>query len=187
LTINYKLLKILWPWIGADSLYLRPRLPWLREKNENMDNDKNNNKKIASLAAALVALVAVSGIAFSSFAQDDSAANDTNNCFGPKRMGAWQNLSDDEKAALEAGREARQEAVRAALEAGDYQAWQEAVGENSPFYGKITTEEDFAKLTKAHSYLEKGRALMEELGVEKGFGPGMGMFGGYGRRGGMGK
>jgi hypothetical protein len=147
-----------------------------------------NNKKITTMAAAMVALVAVSGVAFSTFAQDDANSANGNKFFGEKRMGAWQNLSDAEKTELEAGREARRaeaearhEAVEAAMDAGDYNAWLAAHNGDEPILEKINAD-NFPTLVKAHNYFENGRALMEELGVERGMGKGMG---GHGLKGGM--
>ena len=133
-------------------------------------------------AAALVALVAVTGIAFMSFAQDETTDTTADKPPCEFRMHEWQNLTEEERAQLEEQMEARraemqakQEAVQAAITAGDYYAWVEAVGEDCPILEKIN-EDNFSRYVEAHNYMEQGRAIMEELGVEHG---GFGKFGGH--------
>lgn len=65
----------------------------------------------------------------------------------------------------------RREAVLAALEAGDYSAWLEVVGEDCPLTDKIT-EDNFFKLVEAHNLMQEAREIMEELGITKGMGMG---------------
>lgn len=62
----------------------------------------------------------------------------------------------------------RHAAVRAALEAGDFDAWQEAMGERGPV--KLITEENFDEFVEMHEALEAGDsaradALRAELGL----------------------
>ncbi|MFC1615672.1 hypothetical protein ACFL21_00895 [Patescibacteria group bacterium] len=64
----------------------------------------------------------------------------------------------------------KMEGVKAALEAGDYQAFLDAVPEDAPIREKIT-EENFAKMLEAHQLMESGdkegaKAIMEELGIK---------------------
>ena len=137
-------------------------------------------------AAALVALIAVIGIAFSSFALDDTADTTADTPCGFK-MHKWQNLSEEEQADLKAqweakrtDMEAKKEAVKAAIEAGDYDAWVEAVGEDCPMLDKIN-EDNFSRFVEAHNYMEQARVIFEELGIKK---DGFGKFGGHmGKRG----
>ena len=154
-----------------------------------MAGGKINMKKSNILmtgSAALVALIAVTGIALSSFAQDETTPDTTVDTPCGFRMHKWQNLSEEEKVELQEQREARRaemeakrEAVRAALEANDYQAWAQAVGEDSLMLEKIN-EDNFSRFVEAHNYMEQGRAIMEELGIEKGV---FGKFGHMGMRG----
>ena len=138
-------------------------------------------------SAALVALIAVTGIALSSFAQDETTPDTTVDTPYGFRMHKWQNLSEEGKAELEAQREARraemqseQEASQAAISANDYDAWVEAVGEDCPMLGKIN-EDNFSRFVEAHNYMKQGRAIFEELGIERG---GFGKFGSHmGKRG----
>ncbi len=74
------------------------------------------------------------------------------------------------------------EAVRQAMESGDYQAWVSAV-QNTPnggerILGVIDSEEDFNRLAESHQKMQEGdiegaREIKEELGLpEKRKGPG---------------
>ncbi len=74
------------------------------------------------------------------------------------------------------------EAVRQAMESGDYQAWVSAV-QNTPnggerILGAIDSEEDFNRLAESHQKMQEGdiegaREIKEELGLDmKGKGPG---------------
>ncbi|MBW2973739.1 hypothetical protein KY346_05065 [Candidatus Woesearchaeota archaeon] len=68
----------------------------------------------------------------------------------------------------------QQDAVHAALDAGDYAAWKEAISNlehNSELAEKIT-EDNFDTFVKMHNKLEEAKELAEELGLER---PGLGM------------
>ncbi|MDP3899813.1 MAG: hypothetical protein Q8Q23_01900 [bacterium] len=76
---------------------------------------------------------------------------------------------------------ANHQAVMAAIENGDFAAWQEAVGDGPK--ADLITEENFSKLSELHSLvrdgkLEEAKALQAELGL-----PAMGHFGMMGRMG----
>lgn len=87
--------------------------------------------------------------------------------------------------AMHEERHAAREAVKAAIAAGDYDAFLDAVGD-TPMAEQITSEADFEKLMEAHELMESGdreaaKEIMDELGFEgprggdKGFGgPGRG-------------
>ncbi len=67
----------------------------------------------------------------------------------------------------------RVSAVREAVERGEYATWRQLT-EGMPIGALIKTEEDFEKLTYAHSlledgYVEEAHTLMRELGIEKPF------------------
>lgn len=129
---------------------------------------------IISSAAALVALIAVSGFAFGSFAADGDTTTDDTAFTRPCLMGG---LSGENREQFLASREefraemdARRETVQAALRAGDYDAWVEAVGEDAPILEQINRD-NFNRFVEARQYMEQGREIMEELGVEgRGFG-----------------
>jgi hypothetical protein len=138
-------------------------------------------------AAALVALVAVTGIAISTFAQD--AATDTTEdmpCY--QGVHQWLNLTDGQKAELEAKkqemlalREANHEKIEAAMEEG-YDAWVEAItevqGAGAPILNQINGD-NFSRFVEGHNYMEQGREIFEELGINRGFGK-RGMHGRHG-------
>jgi hypothetical protein len=74
------------------------------------------------------------------------------------------------KAAMKAHHAEKKEAVQAALQNGDYDAFLEAV-EGSPLSNTVDTPEEFALFTEAHDLREAGdkqaaREIMEELGFE---------------------
>jgi len=90
----------------------------------------------------------------------------------------WQNLSEEDKAKLEADREVRQQEaesrraeVDAAINANDYQAWVTAVGADSPMAQKVTAA-NFSRFSEAHKLMTQARDIMSEIGLEQG--PGMG-------------
>lgn len=91
------------------------------------------------------------------------------------KMGVWKmgQLSEDQQAAIEARQQAM-EAVMAAIENGDYNAWLEAV-ENVNLGVKFTeliTEENFSKFVEMHQLMQEAQEIREELGI-----------GGWGRMG----
>lgn len=60
------------------------------------------------------------------------------------------------------------EAAIAALDNNDFAAWQKAVG-TSPIVSKIDAN-NFPRLVEAHNLQKQARGIMEELGLERGFG-----------------
>lgn len=70
---------------------------------------------------------------------------------------------------------AHMEAMKAALDAEDYSAWQEAAPERAKEI--IDTQEEFDRLIEAHNHMEEGnfesaREIFEELGLKRGSGEG---------------
>ena len=148
------------------------------------------SKIILTVAAALVALVAVSGVVLYSHAQDEGEATDPTR---PFMMGKFPNLTDEQKAEMEAKREefmAEREAARQKMSAAigeGYGAWAQAVrearGDNDPILGQITAD-NFNRFTEGHEYMEKARDIFSELGIERGMGGmGKGKFGRMGKGG----
>ena len=97
--------------------------------------------------------------------------------FMKMRAGGQINLSAEEKAELEAKREAnrtealaRHEAALSAVKAGDYQAWKLAVGEDHPWAEKITAD-NFARFVEAHNLRLEADEIFAELGLEARMGP----------------
>lgn len=139
-------------------------------------------------AAALVALTAVVGMSISAFAQGnppDGAFQRGMNLTDEQRTqiheamktkmeelgidtSEMQNRWEDREA-KRAERQANHEAVEAAIDANDYEAFAAAIGDNSPFSGKIN-KDNFERFVKAHNLMEEGRQIMEDLGVERGMG-----------------
>ncbi|MEA3398461.1 MAG: hypothetical protein U9R06_01825 [Patescibacteria group bacterium] len=163
-----------------------------------LKNKMNKSKIMLTGAAALAALIAVSGIVFSASAQNQDNDSDFRgmgfvrgqNLTDEQRaemqatmqakieeMGVdtsemqarmeKRQFNSEERKARQAEMQANREAVQAAIEAGDYNAFASAIGENSPFAGKITPE-NFDRFIEAHESMEKGRSIMEELGIERG-------------------
>ena len=97
---------------------------------------------------------------------------------------------EDMQEIREAAREYKQdhrEAVRAAIEAGDYDAFNDAVG-GGPLADAIESEDDFDLLVEAHELREAGdkeaaKEIMDELGIERPGGHRGGEKGGRGHRG----
>lgn len=101
------------------------------------------------------------------------AASDTrDNSFRMKRAGNCLDASQFEaREARQAQGQLQQTAAIAALEAGDYSAWQEAVGDNNPFKDKITAE-NFNRLIEAHNLRMEADQIMTELGIDRAPGQG---------------
>ena len=64
------------------------------------------------------------------------------------------------------GDPAKMEAVKTAISANDFTAFQTAIADdaNSPL-ASIDTAEEFAKLVKMHSLLDEAKAIGDELGL----------------------
>lgn len=107
-------------------------------------------------------------------AGDYEAAKELKSNLGFKKagmmMGGWHGPLGKLRAGMKFNPEKR-EAIKVALEAGDYNAWLEAVGEDSPLAGKIN-EDNFSRLVEAHNLMEQAREIFEELGIKKGMGTG---------------
>lgn len=149
---------------------------------------------LTTAAATLVALVAVAGVGLAIHAQEDDSATTFERPF----MHNWQNLSNEEKIALEADREARRadaearhDEMEAAIAQG-YDAFVAAADEDCPMLDQVT-EENFPTFQEAHNLMNQAHEKFESIGIERGFGMGkmmggrgghMGKFGGRGMQGG---
>lgn len=99
------------------------------------------------------------------------------------KAGRWSELTEEQfnkmveqQKEMETKRAAMQEqmdAVNAALDAGDYSAWQKAISglKQAPGFAEKITEENFDTYVKLHQAQKEVRKLAEELGID---GPGMG-------------
>ncbi|MCU0679489.1 MAG: hypothetical protein MUC28_03545 [Planctomycetes bacterium] len=145
---------------------------------------------LMTVVAAMVALVAVTGVALYSYAQDNTGETANAPCALGER-GNWQNLTDAQKAELEAKRaerEAAMEAKRQKVEDAMYQgydAWtaliEQEQGADAPILDQVN-QGNFDRFVEAHEYLEKAQTIFTELGIERG-GMGMGFGGRYGKMG----
>lgn len=140
-------------------------------------------KTIISSALALLALVSVAGASIPVFAATDSAtttgaANGKAGAHNRMLFNRGKNLSNSDKAALEAKLSAKKTEktigrteIQAALKSGDFQSWVAAEkkyhSENAPILKQINST-NFAKFVEAQNYLEQGRTIMNELGVKGG-------------------
>lgn len=110
-----------------------------------------DNKKILTSGALLIAMAAVLGVVSITLAANEQSGANTparsqKNC-------KWQVNAEQ--------REAKNQAVKAALDNSDYQAWLQAVGSDSA-QAKVITADNFSQLVAAHKLVEEGRAKLEE-------------------------
>lgn len=146
-----------------------------------------SNKKTLTLGAVAVALVAVVGLSAFTFASDPAQPAADNSVTAPcpfaERFKEGKGfLSEEQRSQMQV----KQEAVKVALDAGDYQAWLAAVAD-SPMADQVT-EDEFSKLLEAHQLMQEGQAkfeqakqLKDEIGLTmpgkgQGFGQGMHRF-----------
>jgi hypothetical protein len=150
-------------------------------------------------SAALVALAAVTGVALSTYAQTNTVSSSSNSSTTQNsfKNGRYANLTDEQKAAMEARRqemEAVQTTIKTAMSQG-YDAWVAAVkkayGDTAQILDGVTAD-NFAKYVEASGYMEqaktysqKARTILDEIGVQGGLGSGMGKHEGKGRGMGM--
>src|SRR3989338_11147004 len=83
--------------------------------------------------------------------------------------GVWHGEEKPFNVFMGGARGEMREQMQAALESGDYAAWLEAVGKDSPLAEKITAE-NFAKFAEMHQAMEDGdteraAALRDELAM----------------------
>lgn len=151
--------------------------------------------KKSYIALGVLALTVISTIGLASA----TMAAGKNNSNGQKYKNTYENkiqLTTEQKATLDAKRtanQAKQTAVKAALDANDYNAWVTAVGSDSSLLTKINAS-NFSQLVNAYKLrvqandLEKqANTIMTGLGLENGQGRGMGMGLGMGLHLGLGK
>ncbi len=127
-----------------------------------------SRKQIISLGAVAVVLVSVMGMSAVSFAASESRDEGATKDHPRFNSEEWQ----ERKAEMEVKREE----VMTAVEAGDYQAWLEAVGSDRPMAQEVT-EDEFPRLIEAHNLMREGkekfdqaRIIKEEIGLSFGQG-----------------
>lgn len=142
---------------------------------------KNKKKIVLGLGTLSLALLTASTVsAAANTATNATAANNNRSAFSAK---ARPELTTEQKAAMEAKRsevETKMTAVRAAITAGDYNAWvtaQKAIDEDCSLLTKITAD-NFSRYAEAQKLREQAMAIDKELGIEDlgrgGHGRGMG-------------
>lgn len=129
----------------------------------------------------IVAAAAVMGLTQTSLAADSSTSNTASSTashlnnghhkFGAgvinKLMGKKGTNNAANMATLKAARLKKQQAVAAALDASDYNAWVTAVGTSSPMVTKITAS-NFPQYVQAYQLRKQADAIMTGLGLVKG-------------------
>lgn len=133
---------------------------------------------ISGVAALIIFAAAASAVSIA------SAAGNANGNFGGfwKNRGQNANLTAEQKTAKQAEAQTKVDAVRAALNAGDYNAWVKAVGENAPILKQINVA-NFNRFVEAYKLEQQADAIRQELGVNRGAGclGGGGGMSGFGR------
>ncbi len=149
------------------------------------------NKKIKKVLPGLALAIfiplismAASNTIDKTIVSDNSDSKTIDNC-QPERKD-FANLTDEEKATMEAEREARQAemeakntAIKEAINASDYNAWVEAVGSDNPITQKITVD-NFSKYIEAYNLQEQARTILTDLGLEDNLGMNFGGDRGHG-------
>lgn len=149
---------------------------------------KNQKGLFYGLTAVAVAALIIGLNQFSNAAQNNAPEN-TNlrqgNMLdgrgqGKMMKGYGQNrMTDEERATFEEEREVRRQAVEAAVNANDYEAWVKAAGDDCPMADKVN-KDNFSKFAEAHRLRQAADKIMTELGIEK-MGRGFGGQHGLGR------
>ena len=145
------------------------------------------NKKKALFGLGTLSLALLAAGTVSAAANTATNTTETTNTKGNRPALAGKNrpeLTDEQKSEMEAKRsemETKMTAVRAAVTAGDYNAWvkaQQAIDEDCPLLTKITAD-NFSRYAEAQKLREQAMAIDKELGLEEmgrgGHGWGMGL------------
>ena len=122
----------------------------------------------------IIAAAAVITIAQTSYAvaANDNAVNKVNRNGQMKNkhgeLANWSKMMGNKSNMVsQADREKRHVAVDSALQAGDYNAWVQAVGTSSPILTKINAT-NFPKFVQAYQLRKQADAIMAELGLNQG-------------------
>jgi len=119
-------------------------------------------KKILPLTIMSLAIVTLTAGALSTYAHFGNKANKEGMNFDPAKMEEMKVMH---------------QAVESAIENNDYNAWQEAVAQDSMLaekFGDQINEETFTAMVQIHQLMEEGkfdeaRQLQEESGLKMGF------------------
>jgi len=151
---------------------------------------KKNVITTSALSLAMIALAA--GFAFNAYAQT-ADTNAGNTMFKGERFGQNANLTDEQKAEMEARRAEmevirveHQAAMQTALNSGNYDTWVQVVKDQMGADARILTQvstDNFSQFVEAHQLMTQAQNKFETLGIDRGFGMGEG---GHGMRRGVG-
>jgi hypothetical protein len=138
-------------------------------------------KSKIALSVGFLAIMALVGGAFASMGANSTSAvsaavEGESTVAAPAQNFGRQfagRMSDEDRQVRFQEMEEKHDAVMAALEKRDYQAWLDAAGTDCPMAEKVT-EENFDKFAEAHGYIEQGRNMLSEMGIERGGGMGKG-------------
>jgi hypothetical protein len=115
-------------------------------------------KYLVSSIIALTILAATASVGSAVLAADSSSGTDS--MLGKVKARFNQNLTDEQKIEMKT----KMEAVKTALNAGDYEAWvkaEKAMNENSPMLKKITTAEQFKTYVESNKQKEADMAARQ--------------------------
>jgi hypothetical protein len=129
-----------------------------------------------ALSVGFLAIMALLGGVFASMgangthsvmAGEQEAASVSSGNFSHQGRGMMRGMSNEDRQARFEEMEQKHSAIREALEKRDYRAWQEAAGTSCPMAEKVN-QENFDKFAEAHGYINQGRDMLTEMGIEKG-------------------
>lgn len=134
------------------------------------NNTKLRTKKIVLSSIAMAAVLAVlGGFASTSLAATGTTGQNTGNYSTTKITKIKKHVANPSKAARLAAMKAKQAAIKAALEASDYNAWLAAVGANSAITKKINAT-NFPQLVQIYQLNKQILTLKTGLGINNGSG-----------------
>ncbi|MEI7620595.1 MAG: hypothetical protein WCJ57_03435 [Candidatus Falkowbacteria bacterium] len=145
--------------------------------------------KINNLTKGIVALSVVLVLGGGILAASAATTTQNNKMENGKGKGHGQGLNRPELTETQkVEMDAKQAAVKAALETRNYSAWvtaEKAINDNCPLLSKITAD-NFGKYAEAAKLRAQADSIMKDLGID---GPGMGgsHLGGFGKGEGRGK
>jgi hypothetical protein len=158
---------------------------------------KNNVIKVAAAIGAITLMAGGVVVADAAMGRSFNKENFKGSSLGSENKQFMFGLSEEERevrlAEVSARRLAnqeemsvRREAILAALNSGDYEAWKLAVGENHPFVNQITAD-NFLQFASAHQDMDSLQEKLAEMSLERNAPAGFGKKMGVGRGNGHGQ
>lgn len=154
---------------------------------------------ISASVLSLAVIVMAAGFAFNAYAQTTNVSTGANLGFRAEHFGPNTNLTDTQKAELEARRAEmaatrteHQAAMQTAINSGNYETWAQAVkdqmGDKAPILSQVTAT-NFSQFVEAHNLMAQAQEKFATMGIDRGFGMrgGVGMHNGSGRGEGIGR